>query len=240
MASSCSPNPHGPVAGLVPVTRAGGGQRWLVTLTPEASRGYSAATLQATAIIERRLGPAVVANRIHAGRPEPWRRARARWRRDLAAAVREGSAAAAFKGDVSDCYGSIAPGLVGRRLLASGADADAVRAVITFLHACADQGMRGLPVGPHASGILANVVLAVVDDHLRSAGLRHRRWVDDVVVAAPTMAGATAAHDAFRRALDELGLLPSPAKTHVLTDPMDVASLAAGWKISTAGAGAVG
>jgi hypothetical protein len=241
MAPTRGPYDQGPVAELIHVKRGGGGERVLTTLTPQASRAYTIATLRAATAAELRLGLDVVANRIGAGgRPEPWRRARARWRCDLAAAVREGSVGAIFKGDVQDCYGSMPPGLVGRRLTASGGDAEAVGTVLDVLDACAGQGVRGLPVGPVASGFLANVVLMIVDVHLRATGLPHRRWVDDVVVVAPHRRGATVAHDAFRRALDELGLEPNLGKTRVLDRPVDVVRLASGSGISPAATGAMG
>lgn len=222
----------GPVAALTRVPRERGGERVLTTLTPSASRAYTVATLRAAGGAERRLGRAVVANRIDArGQLEPWRRARARWRSDLAAAARESSVEAVFKGDVRDCYGAMTIALVGRRLTATGADTASVRAVLGLLDACAEQGVRGLPVGPGASAVLANIVMATVDDRLRSAGLAFRRWVDDVVVVAPCPQGVLVAHDAFRRGLDELGLAPNPEKTRVLNHRTEIRRLV-GSKIS--------
>lgn len=241
MAWTTGSGEQGPVAGLVRLTRDGGGERILVDLVPWADRAYLAATLRAVGARERRLGPAVVANRItRYGRPEPWRQAHARWRRDLAAAVREGSSAAAFTGDVRDCYGSISPALVERRLSAVGGDPAAGRVILEMLDACAAHGVTGLPVGPVASGILANVVLAVIDDHLRTAGLPHRRWVDDVVTLAPDRRTATRAHDAFRRGLDDLRLEPHLGKTGVMHRRADILRLASVGASSPAGDDGVG
>ncbi len=229
----CGPDDRSPVAGLRRVPRKTGGERLLVTLTAGASRRYAAATLRAAGRAERRLGSEVVANRLDTcGRLEPWRRAHARWRGDLGAAVEDGYAGAAFTGDVRDCYGAITPAMVDRSLAASGADADAVREILGLLEACAEQGVRGLPAGPDASGVLANLVLSGVDDRLRATGLPHRRWVDDVVVFAPGRRGAVTALDAFRRALDAVGLEPNPRKTRVVVRRAGLARLASGSRIS--------
>ncbi len=235
------PDDRSPVAGLGRVPRDAGGDRLLVTLTAEASRRYAVATLRATGRAERRLGNEVVANRLDAhGRLEPWRRAHARWRGEVAAAVGSGCVGAAFTGDVRDCYGAITPAVVGRSLAASDADADAVRAILGLLEGCAAQGVRGLPAGPDASGVLANLVLSCVDDRLRATGLPHRRWVDDVVVFAPGRRGAVAALDAFRRSLDAVGLEPNPRKTRVVERRVDLARLASGSRISLGEPRAVG
>jgi hypothetical protein len=232
MASTRDGIEPGLVAALTRVPRGRGGERVLTALTPSGSRAYTVATLRAAGGAERRLGHEVVANRIDAGgRLEPWRRAHARWRCDLAAAARECSVEAVFKGDVRDCYGAMSIALVGRRLTATGADIATVRTVLELLDACAEQGVRGLPVGPGASAVLANVVMATVDDRLRSAGLAFRRWVDDVVVLAPGRRGGLVAHDAFRRGLDELGLAPNPEKTRVMNHRVEIVRLV-GSKIS--------
>jgi histidine ammonia-lyase len=76
-------------------------------------------------------------------------------------------------------------------------------------------GVRGLPVGPDASAVLANVVLAPVDRTLADEGIEHLRWVDDIVVTA---ADPRAALSAIRRALERIGLRLNERKTRIV-DP---------------------
>ena len=88
----------------------------------------------------------------------------------------------------------------------------------SFLRALADAGVRGLPVGPDPSAILANGVLAHADRLAAAAGCRPIRWVDDVVFAAAGPGGAIRAFDAWRRGLAELGLEAHDGKTRMFTD----------------------
>jgi hypothetical protein len=111
--------------------------------------------------------------------------------------------------DVVSFYGS-----VGERTLrkALGADADGVLEVLRTLW---DEGVRGLPVGPEPSAILANAVLASVDTAIRDAGVFAMRWVDDWVVALASRSAAGRTLVAVERGLRELGLELNHAKTSV-------------------------
>jgi len=112
--------------------------------------------------------------------------------------------------DVRDCYPSVGE----RALEAIGCS----RELGSFLRALADAGVRGLPVGPDPSAILANGVLAHADRLAAAAGCRPIRWVDDVVFAAAGPGGAIRAFDAWRRGLAELGLEAHDGKTRMFTD----------------------
>jgi hypothetical protein len=74
-------------------------------------------------------------------------------------------------------------------------------------------------VGPVASAVLADVVLASGDDALRRVGASFVRWVDDVVIFASDRRGRGAALDALRAAWASLGLEMHELKTVVLDDP---------------------
>src|SRR5205809_1035983 len=72
-----------------------------------------------------------------------------------------------------------------------------------FHRALRDEGVRGLPVGPDPSAILANGILAIADRAAAAeAGGHPIRWVDDVVLVAAGRRSATRAFDAWRRALE--------------------------------------
>ena len=90
-----------------------------------------------------------------------------------------------------------------------------------FLAALERIGVEGLPVGPDASAVLANAVLAQVDRTLRDAGVEHLRWVDDVVLSG---GDASAALSVFRTALAKIGLRPNEAKTRIVPDARDLGS----------------
>ncbi len=174
--------------------------------------------------IERLLGHGIVANRAAGpGGPSmlaPWRPARERWRRIIRDACTDvDRSTVVVATDVEDCYGSITPTVVGRAL-AAGTGATAT-AVTTFLAELDDRGVRGLPIGPEPSALLANAVLAEADAAVVAVGVQALRWVDDVVLIAPGELAATRAFDAWRRALGELGLRPQDRKTRRWRDPLE-------------------
>jgi hypothetical protein len=206
------------------VPKPAGGVRWLARLDPVDDARYRSLVAPLTPRLERALGPEVLANRaVGRGRLatvnlEAWGAARATWDRRTRAALDAGAARHVFITDVATCYPSIAPAVVARRLRRSGAGGAAVESLERFLHDLGERGVRGLPTGPSPSALLANLVLADVDDRLRATGVRHLRWVDDIVVFAAGHRQALRAIDATHRALDELGLRPNPRKTVSLTD----------------------
>ena len=172
--------------------------------------------------IERSLGPEVLATRVRIDDPwarATWRRARARWRALLRAAIDAAPRGTAFlTTDVRECYASITPGTIERLL---GPDA-AVAAEIP--RRLAEHGVRGLPVGPAPSAVLANAALAPLDAALRAGGVRHVRWVDDVV-AWGRRSDVERALAALRTVASALGLDLHDGKTLVLDARTDVESV---------------
>ena len=219
---------------MVLVSKPGGGSRTLTHLGERDRRRYDAVVAAVTPQAERALTPGVVANRARVNSErlelEPWRRARGRFMRSLSAAIK-GPSRAAFVGDVQDCYGCITPATVERVLHMLGVAPGRIERLATLLRSFESRGVRGLPIGPYPSAVLANVVLAPVDDALREAAVRPIfRWVDDVVVFAPDVVAAHRTAAAFDRALSALGLSVNDAKSHIVDDPVGV--LAGGSKTS--------
>jgi hypothetical protein len=142
----------------------------------------------------------------------PWRLERRRFAARLAH-LAAGPGAIAFA-DVRRCYASISPAMVGRALRRAGLGT--VREIEDLLDALERVGVRGLPVGPDPSAVLANAVLAPVDRALVDAGVEHLRWVDDIVVSG---ADPQAALSVIRRALERIGLRLNERKTRVVVDP---------------------
>ena len=89
------------------------------------------------------------------------------------------------------------------------------------------QTFEGLPVGPIASAVLADAVLAAGDDAIRVTGTAHVRWVDDVAIFAPDARTRAVAFEALRRAWASLGLQLHDGKTVLLDEPGGAAHLGA-------------
>lgn len=185
MAHPGSPGPPsrdgGPGARPVPIPKAGGGRRWLTRLDPAGEAAYRRAVGPVAGRIERSLGPEVLALRARPSsegwRLRPWRPARERWRAALRAIAEQPARGTVVAvADVRDCYGSIAPTVL-RAILGPAAEP-----AVDVLRRLREAGTAGLPVGPEPSAILANAVLGELDRALRSTGVRHVRWVDDVVL----------------------------------------------------------
>lgn len=209
-----------------------GGIRWLTVLDPAAAEAYAAAVAPLVPAIEAALPREVLANRVAAVHRiparielEPWEVARARFRRlvrELAA-----RAGAALMVDVRDCYGSISAPAVGTALAQLGCLGPQVTAVVRVLERLAARGVRGLPIGPEPSAVLANAVLLPIDRALRERGWPHLRWVDDVIVFTDGPNAAAEALERFTASVEALGLAVATAKTRVIVDPAAIRGAAA-------------
>ncbi len=200
------------------------GVRWLARLDGPTASAYAAAVGPFVAAIEAALPPNVVAHRVErvdveppAIHLEPWRAARIRFGAQVRGQV--AGAAAALMADVRDCYGSISAEVVEDTLRRLGGRPERAAAVRRILERLQAEGVRGLPVGPEPSAVLANAVLLSVDRRLGREGLAHVRWVDDVIVALSDAAAAAGALATLEEALADLGLELAPHKTRVVLDP---------------------
>jgi hypothetical protein len=194
------------------IPKPGGGVRWITRLPPDRDRLYRTLVAPLVVCVERSLGSGVVANRARDLTSTPYsaHRARRRWRR-LALALAPGSFA--IVSDVRDCYASIGPAAVRAGLSRAGASCpDELEAFLRTMP------LRGLPVGPDPSGVLANAVLAIADDAAAGAGAVVLRWVDDVVLAGTDRGRVVDAFDAWRSALAEIGLAPNEPKTRPVAE----------------------
>lgn len=215
----------------VPVTKPGGGTRWLTVLDPADDAAYRAAVGPLVTRIDRSLGPEVLA--VRARRRDavwtlaPWRPARAAWRASLERAIHDATGGTRFAvADVRDCYASISPETISV-LLGPGA-AQAVGLLSRFRA----RGVRGLPVGPEPSAVLANAALSRLDRAIRSIGARHVRWVDDVVMWG-SAEEVPAAMAAMRAAGEAVGLYLHPDKTRVLEDREEAIAVLLGGRDSS-------
>ena len=215
-----------PAVRFVRVRHAGTEKRF-VLLDVATRERYVELVAGSAGAIEKLLSPAVMANRVASWSvcpPElvlrPWRLERRLFAARLAGLAARGRTIAFA--DVRRCYASMSPSIVGDALRRVGIPA--AREVEGFLADLERIGVEGLPVGPDASAVLANAVLAQVDRTLREAGVEHLRWVDDVVLSG---GDASAALSVFRTALATIGLRPNEAKTRILLDARDLGSTTA-------------
>ena len=206
-----------PAARFVRVRHAGTERRF-VLLDLRTRERYVGLVASSASAIEELLSPAVMANRVASWsvRPpelalRPWRLERRLFAVRLAGlAARRGPVAFA---DVRRCYASMSPAIVGEALRRAGIPTACE--VEGFLSGLEGIGVEGLPVGPDASAVLANAVLAQVDRALRDAGIEHLRWVDDVVLSGGDIAAALSV---FRTALASIGLRANETKTRIMAD----------------------
>jgi hypothetical protein len=203
--------------------KPGGGTRRLTLLDPADDAAYRAAVTPLVGRIERSLGPEVLSIRAtstgNGWGLAPWRPARAIRDATLSAAIAGAPRGTRFVvTDVRDCYASIGP-----RMLAALLGPPAT-AVVRLLLRLGEEGVRGLPIGPSASAVLANAALAPLDGALRAAGVRHVRWVDDLVAWGPR-GDVLRAMASLRAEAASVGLELHDAKTIVLDAPEDVRSI---------------
>ena len=198
------------------------GIRQLAVLDPRSRETFVRLVATAAPLVEAALPSSVVANRVAEARTEPpflrlrsWRSERRAFAHRLME-LAERSETLAFA-DVRDCYASISPRVVGSAIRELGAGTAA--RLESFLGSLALGGVRGLPVGPDPSAVLANAVLLRVDRALARAGIEHLRWVDDVVLASRGPADAERSLEVLRSALGEIGLRLNETKTRVVADP---------------------
>lgn len=193
--------------------------RELVELDPRDNIALHTATLRVARVVEASMTAEVLADRIldpghlsddGTGWLAPWRPAR----REFDSRLREFSGeSVVLRTDVKDCFGSISPRVVESALVEVGCHPAESSAVGKVLSGLSEKGVRGLPVGPAASTVLANAVLAGVDRSLR--GVPHLRWVDDVLVFCANRSEAVRTLSRLQRALAEVGLRIAQEKTSV-------------------------
>jgi hypothetical protein len=146
----------------------------------------------------------------------PWRDERSAFARGLASMA--ATHPCLVFTDVRDCYGSIRPSVVRDVLARLGAAPGSCERVQTFLDELAARGVRGLPVGPTPSAVLANAVLAVSDRALERRGVPYLRWVDDVVAGTPDRNTAERVVADLAAALGRVGLALNESKTRIVVD----------------------
>ena len=194
------------------IPKPSGGSRRMAILSRRDGEAWHRLGGRVADIVEPRLSRRVLANRADirgaVWEPAPVGPALRRARGLASAAARRSPLL--VRTDVKSFYPSVTPGVVFRSLRETDAAADAA----TMLEGWGSEGYAGLPIGPPASAVLANVVLSNVDDALRSVPFL--RWVDDYLVAVHDERQAAETIERLDEALNTLCLQRAPGKTHLV------------------------
>jgi len=180
---------------------------------------YSAAAVLAAATTNRMLSEKqVYSHRLHRGPPR-WslRDPAKRWikfRRSAIALLESGDYRVMRQEDIKSFFASVRTDSLIRFLRSCGCAKISIRHVQRMLTTWQSRnGVPGLPIGPEASALLANGLLAPVDQAIIMTGAEFRRWADDTLIFAWTLAECDAAVEAATVALAKLGLRYSPEKS---------------------------
>jgi Reverse transcriptase (RNA-dependent DNA polymerase) len=95
--------------------------------------------------------------------------------------------------DIADFYNQIYHHTIQNQLNEAGWPNQATKWVLRLLETISAKVSRGIPVGPHASHLLAEASLIPVDNSLAARGLTFCRFVDDIVIFAEDDTGARTA-----------------------------------------------
>ncbi len=126
--------------------------------------------------------------------------------------------------DIESFYDRLALDTVRASLLRCSVERWVVDYLVDLLSFWSAGAGRGLPVGSNASRILAEAVLAGIDDELRAAGVDYSRFVDDFRFFAPDVSTAETWLRQLTRSLRVRGLEVNRAKTRLL-DPETLTTL---------------
>lgn len=104
--------------------------------------------------------------------------------------------------DIADFYNQVNHHTVENQLISAGLPNQAVKWIIGLLESTTAGVSRGVPVGPHPIHLIAEATLIPVDNSLVSAGLRHIRYADDMVIFCKNAREARAALSTVATVLD--------------------------------------
>jgi hypothetical protein len=119
--------------------------------------------------------------------------------------------------DVRNYYPSIDVAALGDQLVGVGSGPEVAAAIASYLRTWQELwGVKGVPIGPGASGLLGNIYLLPVDEALRDAGVRFGRYADDYRLWLNGPDSWPGARDTVGEAAASLGLELNHSKTRHL------------------------
>ena len=86
--------------------------------------------------------------------------------------------------DISDFYNQIYHHTIENMLIDVGFPNEIKKSIMKLLENITQKMSRGIPVGPHAAHILAEMSLIPIDDSLTMRGIDYCRYADDIIVFA--------------------------------------------------------
>jgi hypothetical protein len=120
--------------------------------------------------------------------------------------------------DISDFYNQIYHHTIENQLIQSGLPNQYTQWIKKLLESLTAKVSRGIPVGPHATHLLAEATLIPVDNSLVSQGVNFCRFVDDFVIFANSEDEARAYLYRFSDTLDkQQRLILNKQKTRLLS-----------------------
>ena len=185
----------------------------MATLSPRDAARWARLGRRIAATIEPRLDRRVLANRTFAAARGSFLSPALRAARAEAAALSQRSRLV-LRTDVGSFYPSVTPSAAHASLRLIGTEPTLAVEAATMLEGWGGEGYAGLPIGPPASAIVANAVLAPVDSDLE--GFDFVRWVDDYLIGLGRPSQVSELLDRLDASLEGRGLERSEAKTAVL------------------------
>jgi hypothetical protein len=89
--------------------------------------------------------------------------------------------------DISDFYNQIYHHTIENQLIESGLPNQAMHSIKNLLTSLTQKSSRGIPIGPHASHLLAEMSLIPFDESLKLKGIPFKRYADDIVLFCNTI-----------------------------------------------------
>lgn len=165
------------------------------------------------------LSPRVYSSRATSRPPYLFKRSTKQWLRWHQRVAKEVKAGAAWvaKTDVSAYFESVDHEILFKELDAVGVPELILKPLREFLKVWSRTPGRGLPQGPNASRAFGNFYLAAVDCVMLDSGVNYWRYMDDVMIVAPTKAEAMAGMRLFEKECRQRGLVLSAHKTKIIT-----------------------
>jgi retron-type reverse transcriptase len=94
--------------------------------------------------------------------------------------------------DIADFYNQIYHHSLENQLVQARLPNQAIKWIISLCQTLTAKVSRGIPLGPHASHLLGELILCAVDNSLASYGITFARYIDDIILFAGSSTSARA------------------------------------------------
>lgn len=118
--------------------------------------------------------------------------------------------------DISDFYNQIYHHTVEQEFAAAKVNTSTIKAIVNLLKTCSMTTSRGLPIGPHAAHLIAELSLHPIDEMLVQLGAKYVRFVDDMHIFCKDEREARVRLYKLAEALDIVKLQLNRTKTNIV------------------------